>query len=62
MRTVCAVGSLSLAQEGAYGIWRERTNDPPHRYPVALVPIAFAEMIGQSRGGVDRDDSVDFSG
>jgi hypothetical protein len=62
MRTVCVVGSLSFAHEGAYWIWRERTNDALHRYPEAVVPIACAVMIVQSRGGVDRDDSVDFSG
>ena len=62
MRTLCAVGSLSLAQEGANRIWRERTNDALPRYPEAVVPIAFGEMMVQSPGGVDRDDSVDFSG
>ena len=62
MRTVCAVGLLSLAQEGTYRIRRERTNDARHRYPEAEVPIAFGEMMVQSPGGVDRDDSVDFSG
>ena len=62
MRPVCAVGSLWLAQERAYWIGRERTNDARHRYPEAEVPIAFGEMMVQSPGGVDRDDSVDFSG
>jgi hypothetical protein len=62
MRTVCAVGLLSLAYEGAYWIGRERTKDARPRYPEAEVPIAFGEMMVQSTGGVDRDDSVDFSG
>ena len=62
MRAVCAVGSRSLAQERAYWMWRERTNDARPRYPDAEVPIAFGEMMVQSPGGVDRDDSVDFRG
>jgi hypothetical protein len=62
MRAVCAVGSRSLADEGTYRIWRERTNDARQSYPEAAVPIAFGEMMVQSSGGVDRDDSVDFSG
>ncbi len=62
MRTACDVGSRSLAHEGTYRIWRERTNDALYRYPEAVVPIALAGMIVQSPGSVDTDDSVDFSG